>query len=851
MATVRRTLVAFIATIATLVAVTSVAIAQSRIEVDAFDRPATPPVRTTTNSAEPGYWLVADDGGIVSGGAAGFYGSTGALTLNQPIVGMTATPTGNGYWLVAADGGIFAFGDAEFHGSTGAIALNQPIVGIAATPTGNGYWLVAADGGIFAFGDAEFHGSTGAIALNQPIVGMAPTPSGTGYWFTAADGGVFSFGDAVFYGSTGAIALNQPISGVATTPTGDGYWLVAADGGIFGFGDAAFHGSTGAFALNQPIVGMAPTPSGAGYWFTAADGGVFSFGDARFLGSGAVLGHPVVAIAASAPTNATGAATATKLAFTTEPGASATGGAIFARQPIVTVQDASGAKVETDTSAVRLRITGAGRQTLTCRANPVAGIAGAATFAGCRIDRAGTYTLTATDGGLTSAVSTAVVVTVGAPARVGFVRTPGGAASLVAFATQPLVAVQDLGGNTVISASTGTVALSITRPSNPAVAVLMCDSTSVAVVNGVATFAGCRIDLSGTYTLHAAASVGGLVGTSTPLAVSVGAASKLGFITQPDSSTGGTAFTTQPSVAIQDAGGNTVVGDLSPVTLTISRPSAPVAAALACTSPNPSTPVNGVAAFAGCAIDRASATTYTLQATVTTGPAAATSAPLAITVGAPAKLGFLAPIVDSTGGIAFGTQPRVDIEDAGGNRVTTSASAVTLTISQPSNPTAAALTCTANPKSAAAGVANFAGCRIDLASTSTYTLHASVTTGPPSPTSTPFSIAVGAIAQLVFSKEPSGTTASNTPFAQQPQVSVEDAGGNVVTTDNTSSVTLDLTRPSTPGGAIVLCSTNTTIVTAGVGTFTGCRVDLAGNYSLTADVVAAALTVESTGISIT
>ena len=39
---------------------------------------------------------------------------------------------GNGYWLVASDGGIFSFGDASFHGSTGAIALNRPIVGMAA-----------------------------------------------------------------------------------------------------------------------------------------------------------------------------------------------------------------------------------------------------------------------------------------------------------------------------------------------------------------------------------------------------------------------------------------------------------------------------------------------------------------------------------------------------------------------------------------------------------------------------------------------------------------------------------------------------------------------------------------------
>ena len=76
--------------------------------------------------------------------------------------------------MVASDGGIFSYGDAVFYGSTGAITLNKPIVGMAPTPDGKGYWLVASDGGVFSFGDATFYGSTGAITLDQPIVGMAP-----------------------------------------------------------------------------------------------------------------------------------------------------------------------------------------------------------------------------------------------------------------------------------------------------------------------------------------------------------------------------------------------------------------------------------------------------------------------------------------------------------------------------------------------------------------------------------------------------------------------------------------------------------------------------------------------------
>jgi hypothetical protein len=57
----------------------------------------------------------------------------GAQALNEPIVGMAATPDGGGYRMVARDGGIFAFGDAEFDGSMGGAPLNGSIVGIASS----------------------------------------------------------------------------------------------------------------------------------------------------------------------------------------------------------------------------------------------------------------------------------------------------------------------------------------------------------------------------------------------------------------------------------------------------------------------------------------------------------------------------------------------------------------------------------------------------------------------------------------------------------------------------------------------------------------------------------------------
>ena len=279
--------------------------------------PAPAPAPPAAAPDPAGYWIVGTDGGVYAYGTAAFKGSTGALKLNRPMVGMAPTPTGQGYWLVASDGGIFSFGDATFRGSTGAMTLNKPIVGMASTPSGRGYWLVASDGGIFAFGDAAFRGSTGAMTLNKPIVGMAPTGTGQGYWLVASDGGIFAFGDATFAGSTGNLRLVRPITGMAAAPSGRGYWMTASDGGLFAFGDAKFFGAA-RDRITVPeqgrgVVAIVPTKSGAGYWQVSASGKVFAFGDADSkLGGPAgarstIVGmavRPTGAVSAWAPTTA-------------------------------------------------------------------------------------------------------------------------------------------------------------------------------------------------------------------------------------------------------------------------------------------------------------------------------------------------------------------------------------------------------------------------------------------------------------------------------------------------------------------------------------------------------------------
>src|SRR3982751_6517035 len=76
--------------------------------------------------------------GSVTGPARATDGRAAAAGAPDASISKAAA-TPSGCWMVASDGGIFAFGDARFYGSTGAIKLNQPITGMAASPTGAGY----------------------------------------------------------------------------------------------------------------------------------------------------------------------------------------------------------------------------------------------------------------------------------------------------------------------------------------------------------------------------------------------------------------------------------------------------------------------------------------------------------------------------------------------------------------------------------------------------------------------------------------------------------------------------------------------------------------------------------------
>ena len=244
-------------------------------------------------------------------------------------------------------------------------------------------------------------------------------------------------------------------------------------------------------------------------------------------------------------------------------------------QPAVAVQDAGGNTVTTSSSSVTLALTAPGGATLACTANPKAAVAGVATFAGCQVDKVGSYTLTASATGLTSGTSSSFTITVGAAAKVAFTTQPGGGASQVAWATQPVVTVQDAGGNTVTT-DTSSVTLTLTTPGGGSLA---CTANPKAAVAGVATFAGCKVDKSGSYTLTA--TDGALAtATSTPFTITAGAASQLRYVTSAAGTTAscptgslavgnGGSLTTY--VAILDAFGNLTTAPATSTSITLTR----------------------------------------------------------------------------------------------------------------------------------------------------------------------------------------------------------------------------------------------------------------------------------------
>jgi len=429
---------------------------------------------------------------------------------------------------------------------------------------------------------------------------------------------------------------------------------------------------------------------------------------------------------------------------------------------------------------------------------------------------AGINTLTATDSSSDTGSDTVAVAPLGAATF--SVANPGNRTVGTAF-SDAITAI-DSYGNTATS-YTGVQAITFSGPANSPNLTSPVYPVSVTFTSGLGTASG--MTLFDAQSTALTATQNSIAGTSGSFTMGPGTAQALGFTAQPSGATAITAaFSIQPVVATEDAFGNTVSGTNN-VTLTTGTGSTGTLSG--CTSAVAQ--VGGVATFSAC---KWSAVGTGDSVTATSGSLTATSQLFNMTGVAAKLIVTTQPSTTAVAAVAFVVQPVVSVEDSSGRIVTADSSTVALAIGS-GGKAGAVLSCSSTLSvQVSYGVAPISGCSINNSSTSAYILRASDGALTASNT-TGITVSAGPAAQVVFTTPPgNGVHAAN--LSTQPVVSIEDAEGNVVTT-NTSSVTLAI--GTNPGVGALSCTTNPKPAVAGVATFAGCRVSLAGTgYTLIA-----------------
>jgi hypothetical protein len=204
----------------------------------------------------------------------------------------------------------------------------------------------------------------------------------------------------------------------------------------------------------------------------------------------------------------------------------------------------------------------------------------------------------------------------------------------------------------------------------------------------------------------------------------VGAPAQLVVTTQPSGAVSGAAFTTQPVVAIRDANGN-LTSSTAAVTATLFSGTG---ALLGTASVNA---VSGVATFTNLQINVTGA--KVIAFTTTTPALTVNSASFTVAAGAPTQLVVTTEPGGAADGVAFTTQPVIEIRDAQGNR-TTSTAEVTVAIA-----TGTGTLSGTTAVNAVNGVATFAG--LAVSGTGAHTLQFTTATPALSVTSASFTVA--------------------------------------------------------------------------------------------------------------
>src|SRR5207302_1371069 len=441
---------------------------------------------------------------------------------------------------------------------------------------------------------------------------------------------------------------------------------------------------------------------------------------------------------------------------------------------------------------------------------PVAAVSGVATFF-VSLNKAGTgYTLTASASGFAPATSSPFEITAGTATQLAFTVQPSNTGAGAAINPAVQVTALDAAGNPVPS-FTGSVTVAL--GTNPGGSTLS-GTTTVAAVNGVASFGDLSANKTGTSYALSATATGLNPATSSGFNITPGAATQLVFGTQPSTTVANRQISPAVKVRALDAFGNVATGFSDAVAIALgSNPggstlsgTTPVAAVsgvatffvslnkagtgYTLTGTSAVAALNGVAAFVDLSLKK-TGTGYCLTATATGLNTATRSVPTR-------RAADLTQLV-------FGTQPSTTVAnhlitpavkvralDALGNLVPSFTGSVTVALG--ANPGGATLSGT-TPVAAVGGVATFVDLSLSKSATG-YTLTASVS-GLTSATSTAFDIIPGTATRLAFTVQPCNTVAG-AAISPAVQVTALDAAGNPVP-GFTGTVTVAL--GTNPGGS--------------------------------------------------
>ena len=474
------------------------------------------------------------------------------------------------------------------------------------------------------------------------------------------------------------------------------------------------------------------------------------------------------------------------------------------------VEDAYGNVVTTDTSAVTIAVTSGPGGLAAGSTTSVSAVNGVATFSNLLFDTAGTYTLNATDGTLSSATSGSITISPAAASHIVLQQSPTTGTAGQALSPSVQVALEDAFGN-VVTGNTSTVVIAVAGGPGGLTAG---STTSVAAVSGVATFSNLVLDTAGTYTLKAID--GALTGvTSGNITVSPAAASRLVLEQSPTTATAGQALGPSVQVAVEDAFGNVVTSNSSTVQIAVG--SGP--GSLTAGSTTSVAAVSGVATFGNLVLDTAG--TFTLK--VTDGAlTSATSGNITVSAAAASRLVVRQSPTTGTAGQALSPSVQVAVEDAFGNMVTSNTSTTQIAVVSGPGIWAAGST-TSVP--VINGVATFSNLLLDTAGTYSFKATDGALT---SAATGNIAMIPAAASQLVVLQSPTGGTSGQT--LGKVTIAVEDGFGNLVTAD-ASTVTIAVT--SGPGD-LNPGSTTSVAAVGGVATFSNLILNQAGSYHLIA-----------------